>query len=39
MVTVAMPIYYFEQNIRKIIGVAGIDIKFSQVLSYDLTEN
>ena len=34
MVTVSMPIYYEESGIRKILGVAGIDVVMETFKSY-----
>lgn len=31
LVTVSMPIYYEESGIRSILGVAGLDISYSQI--------
>ena len=31
MVTVSMPIYYTEEGIRRILGVAGIDVLMEQI--------
>ena len=39
MVTVSMPIYYVENDIRKILGVAGIDVVISQFESFGLDED
>lgn len=38
MVTVSMPIYYEENGIRVILGVAGIDILWGQIESFGLSE-
>ena len=38
MVTVSMPIYYEEDNITKILGVAGIDVVMAQFESFGLDE-
>ena len=38
MVTVSMPIYYNEGEIRIILGVAGIDILWEQI-EFGMTEN
>ena len=38
MVTVSMPIYYEENGIRIILGVAGIDILWGQIESFGLSE-
>ena len=31
MVTVSMPVYYYENNIRKILGVVGVDVSMPQM--------
>ncbi len=38
MVTASMPIYYVEQGIRKILGVAGIDVVMQTFSDFGITE-
>ena len=38
LVTVSMPIYYQEGNIRTILGVAGIDVTMDHLETFGLTD-
>ena len=38
MVTVSMPIYYYENSIRTILGVVGLDVSMEQIYTFGLTE-
>ena len=37
LVTVSLPIYYFENDIRTILGVIGLDVSLEHLMSYGYT--
>ena len=38
MVTVSMPVYYTENNIRTILGVIGLDVSMTHLATFGLTD-